>query len=68
MRKESKIVETVGELRAYIEGVPDDVPIGRLTNGDYQVYKVGDVGAFLGQLPVGRPGEEVQQVILHISA
>lgn len=68
MRKESKTVETVGDLRAYIEGVPDDTPIGRLTDGYYKVNKVGDVGVFLGELPVGRPGEEVQQVILRISA
>ncbi|KWA84286.1 hypothetical protein WL29_23300 [Burkholderia ubonensis] len=68
MRKESKTVETVGDLRAYLEGVPDNVPIGRLTNGHYQVNKVGDVGVFLGELPVGRPGEEVQQVILRVSA
>lgn len=68
MRKEYKEVATVGDLLAYLQDVPVDTPVGRLTNGYFKVNKVGDVGLFLGELPVGRPGEETNQVILRISA
>lgn len=68
MRKEHTTIATVGDLRAFIDGVPDDMPIGRLTDGYYKVNKTGDVGAFIGQVAVGLPGEEVEQVILRISA
>lgn len=68
MRKEFKEVKTVGELQAYIQDIPADTPIGRLTDGYYKVNKIGDVGVFLGALPIGRPGEEVEQVILRVSA
>lgn len=68
MRKESKEIETVGELKEWLKDVPDSTPIGRLTDGYYKINKVGDVSFFVGEMPVGLPGEEVSQVILRISA
>ncbi len=67
MRKEFREVSTVAELRAFIADLPDDMPVGRMTNGHYQVNKIGDIGVFVGELPIGRSGEAVE-VILRISA
>lgn len=68
MRKEHKEVTTVGDLKAYLDGVPDDMPIGRLTDGYYKINKTGDVGVFIGEMPIGLPGKEINQVILRINA
>lgn len=68
MRKESKQIGTAGELKEWLKDVPDDTPIGRLTDGYYKIYKIGDVSFFVGETPVGMPRKEVSQVILSISA
>ncbi len=68
MRKESREIGTVGELKEWLAGVPNSTPIGRLTDGYYKINKVGDVSYFVGEMPIGMPGKEVTQVILRISA
>lgn len=65
--KELRQVATVDELREYLRGIPGATPVGRLTDGYIKTYKTGDVSVFLGEVPVGRPGHEVNQVILRIS-
>lgn len=68
MRKEHTTIGTVGELKEYLKDIPDDTPIGRTTNGHYQVNKTGDVGFFLGTLPIGRDGKDGEKLILKVSA
>ncbi len=68
MRKEVKEIGTVGELKSWLSDIPDDMPIGRQTNGHYQVNRIGDVSFFVGSLPIGRNGVDGDQTILRICA
>ena len=68
MQKPYQEVATVGDLLSYLKDVPMDTPIGRLTHGHYPVNRIGDVGVFLGELPVGSAGQEELMTILRISA
>jgi hypothetical protein len=67
-RKECVQLDTVGELKAWLAELPDELPIGRMTNGYYRINITGDVSFFVGHLPVGRPEVAIEQVILRISA
>jgi hypothetical protein len=67
-RKECVQIGTVGELKTWLADLPDELPIGRKTNGYYQINTTGDVSFFVGHLPIGRPDVAVEQVILRISA
>ena len=68
MHKPFQQVATVADLKAYLQDIPDDTPIGRMTNGYYQINKLGDVAVFCGELPVGLPGQEITTTMLRISA
>lgn len=71
MFKEYTEIKTVGELKQWIADVPDNTPIGRLTEGYYQVNKIGDVGFYVDKVGVTAAGEinkETPMVILRISA
>jgi hypothetical protein len=61
-------IGTVGELKNWLADLPDELPIGRMTNGYYQINVIGDVSFFVGYLPIGRSEVSVEQVILRISA
>lgn len=69
MRKEHCEIQTVGELRKFINGLPDDMPVVRLTDGYYKVNLIG-VGAFVGDLPMGdeRPVQTNVQNVMRLSA
>ena len=49
-------LKTVGELRAAIEGLADNLPIVRLTNGPLRVNRQ-DVTFWIGQLSIWREVE-----------
>lgn len=68
VRREYKEVATVGDLRAYIQDLPGEMPVGRLTYGHVSVNKVGDVGVFVGEVELGGPESGNVQVILRVSA
>lgn len=71
MFKEYTEIKTVGELKQWIADVPDNTPIGRLTEGYYQLNKIGDVGFYVDKVGVTATGEinkETPMVILRISA
>lgn len=69
MRKEHCEVKTVGELRAFIADLPDDMQIFRLTKGMYQV-NLNDVGVFVGELRIGdgRPHQTEAITAMRINA
>lgn len=55
-RVELRDLATVGELREFIAGLSDDMPLCRLTTGHYSINKVG-VSGFVGELPLGHEAE-----------
>lgn len=69
MRKEHCAISTVGELRRFIEELPEEMPVVRLTEGCYQVNLAG-VFAFVGDLPMGdeRPVQKHVQTVMCITA
>jgi hypothetical protein len=71
MLKEYTVIKTVGELKQWIADVPDNTPIGRLTEGYYQINKIGDVAFYVDKVGVSVTGEiddkETPMVILRIS-
>jgi hypothetical protein len=62
MRKEHCELKTVGELRAFIADLPDEMPILRLTKGYYQV-NVNDVSAFVGEIRIGDDRPEQSETV-----
>jgi hypothetical protein len=66
MRKEHTVLQTVGDLRKFLDGLPEDMPVVRQTRGHYQIYKSGDVAGFVGRLPIGH--DKVEMDVLSLSA
>ncbi len=69
MRMEHCEIRTVADLRSFIDELPDDMPVVRLTEGYLQVNSVG-VSAFVGDLPMGdeRPVQKHVQTVMRITA
>jgi hypothetical protein len=65
MRKEHTEFQTVGELRAFLADVPDELPICHLTNGYYTINKIGGVSGFVGELDIGH--EREMRVVMRLS-
>lgn len=61
-------VRTAGDLMAFLQGIPPDTPIGRTTDGYFKINVIGGVSVFFGELPIGRPENEINQTILRIHA
>ena len=66
--KQCKIIKTVGELKEWLNDVPDATPIGRRTQGYFEINKIGDVSFFVGNLTIGHKENEETKTILSISA
>ena len=64
IRRELKEIITVGELRKYIEALPDDMPVCRLTNGYYKVHRNSDVTAFVGSIHLGDDKKTTNALLL----
>lgn len=66
LRKESREIKSVGDLKRFIADLPDDLPIGRATEGHHRINRIGEVSFFVGALPIGHTDEK--RVILRIGA
>lgn len=57
---------TVGELRAYLADLQDDLPVCRQTEGYHQINKVGEVYGFVDVMKEGHQGPS--RLMLRITA
>ena len=63
IRRESTEIKTVADLRKIIDGLPDDMPVCRRTDGYFKINTVGDVSAFVGDLSLNGDQNEPTNVL-----